>query len=60
MVAKLNTTINGILSGGPAAQMLRDRGYDLNPVSPEVFGRFLGAEVTRWSKAIREFGVKIN
>jgi tripartite-type tricarboxylate transporter receptor subunit TctC len=60
VVAKLNTTINGILSGGPAAQMLRDRGYDLNPVSPEAFGRFLGAEVTRWSKAIREFGVKIN
>lgn len=60
VVAKLNTTINGILSSGPAAQMLRDRGYDLNPVSPEAFGRFLGAEVTRWSKAIREFGVKIN
>ena len=58
VVTKLNTTINGILSGGPAAQILRERGYDLNPVSPEVFGKFLGAEVSRWSKAIKEFGVK--
>jgi len=59
-VTRLNTTINGILSGGPAAQMLRDRGYDLNPVSPEAFGKFLGAEVARWSKAINDFGVKPN
>jgi len=58
VVTKLNGTINGILSGGPAAQLLRDRGYDLNPVSPEAFGKFLGAEVARWSKAIRDFGVK--
>jgi|LNFM01.2.fsa_nt_gb tripartite-type tricarboxylate transporter receptor subunit TctC len=58
VVTKLNTTINGILAGGPAAQILRERGYDLNPVSPEAFGKFLGAEVSRWSKAIREFGVK--
>ncbi|MBY0436664.1 MAG: tripartite tricarboxylate transporter substrate binding protein [Burkholderiales bacterium] len=58
VVTKLNTTINGILAGGPAAQILRERGYDLNPVSPEAFGKFLGAEVSRWSKAIKEFGVK--
>ena len=59
VVTKLNATINGILSGtGPSAQVLRERGYDLNPVSPEAFGKFLGAEVARWSKAIKEFGVK--
>jgi tripartite-type tricarboxylate transporter receptor subunit TctC len=59
VVAKLNRTINGILSGsGPAAQVLRERGYDLNPTSPEAFGKFLGTEVARWSKAVKEFGVK--
>jgi tripartite-type tricarboxylate transporter receptor subunit TctC len=59
VVMKLNATINGILSGtGPSAQTLRERGYDLNPVSPEAFGKFLGAEVARWSKAVKAFGIK--
>ena len=58
VVARLNTAINRILSGGAGAQVLRERGYDLNPATPEAFGSFLATEVDRWSKAIRQFGVK--
>lgn len=60
MVVKLNKTINGILAGGPSADLLRARGYDLNPRSPEAFGNFLGSEVTRWSKAVKQYGVTAN
>lgn len=58
VVDRLNGAINRVLSGGPAAQVLRDRGYDLNPQSPEAFGKFLASEVVRWSKAVRQYGVK--
>jgi len=57
-VERLNVALNRVLSGGTAAQVLRDRGYDLNPQSPEAFGKFLSAEVVRWSRAVREYGVK--
>ena len=57
-VERLNGAINRVLSGGPAAQVLRDRGYDINPQSPESFGKFLASEVVRWSKAVRQYGVK--
>ncbi|MBC7779923.1 MAG: tripartite tricarboxylate transporter substrate binding protein [Proteobacteria bacterium] len=58
IVVKLNGALNNVLSGGQAAQLLRERGYDLNPASPEAFGKFLGTEVTRWSKAVKQYGVK--
>jgi tripartite-type tricarboxylate transporter receptor subunit TctC len=60
VVMKLNAAVNRVLTSGPASEVLRDRGYDLNPASPEAFGKFLGAEVTRWTKAIKDFGVKAN
>ncbi len=58
IVERLNAAINRVLSGGQAASLLRERGYDLNPSSPEAFGRFLGTEVVRWSKAVKDYGVK--
>jgi tripartite-type tricarboxylate transporter receptor subunit TctC len=58
IVDKLNLAINRVLSGGTAANLLRERGYDLNPASPEAFGKFLGSEVVRWSKAVKQYGIK--
>lgn len=58
IVERLNVSINRVLSGGSAAQVLRDRGYDLNPQSPESFAKFLASEVVRWSTAVRQYGVK--
>lgn len=60
VIAKLNATINKIITDGQAAQILRSRGYELSPASPEAFGKFLGSEVTRWSKAVKDYDVKAN
>jgi len=60
VIVKLNATINEIIKDGHAAQLLRNRGYELNPTSPEAFGKFLGSEVTRWSKAVKDYDVKGN
>jgi tripartite-type tricarboxylate transporter receptor subunit TctC len=58
IVTRLNTELNRILSGGQAAQVLRNRGLEPSPVTPEEFGRFLKAEVARWSQAVKQYNVK--
>jgi tripartite-type tricarboxylate transporter receptor subunit TctC len=58
VVNRINAALNKILSGGPAAQTLRDRGFDPMPMSPEDFGKYLRTEVARWAKAVKQYGVK--
>ena len=58
VIARLNTEVVGILTKGEAAQFLMKRGYDPAPTTPEEFGRYLQSEVARWSKAVKQFGIK--
>jgi len=58
VVMRLNEAVNKVLSGGPAAQTLKDRGFDPTPMSPDDFGKYLRAEVARWAKAVRQYDVK--
>ena len=58
VIARLNAEIVKILSGGEAAQQLSARGYDPAPTTPEAFGRYLQSEVARWTKAVKQFGIK--
>lgn len=58
VVARLNREINKVLSGGPGAQSLRDRGLEPAPLTPEEFSGFLKSEVARWSQAVRQYGIK--
>jgi tripartite-type tricarboxylate transporter receptor subunit TctC len=39
------------------AQLLQKRGYDPAPTTPEEFGRYLRSEITRWTKAVKQFGI---
>jgi tripartite-type tricarboxylate transporter receptor subunit TctC len=58
VIARLNGDLVKILSSGDAAQLLSKRGYDPAPTTPEEFGRYLQSEVVRWSKAVKQFGIK--
>jgi len=58
VVKRLNEAVNKVLSGGPAAQTLKDRGFDPTPMSPDAFGKYLRAEVARWAKAVKQYDVK--
>ena len=58
VIARLNGELRTILSTGEAARILGRRGYDPAPTTPEAFGAYLKAEVARWSKAVRQFGIK--
>ncbi len=58
IIRKINADLAKILSAGEAAQTLRARGYEPTPTSPEQFGKFMRAEIARWSKAVKDYDIK--
>jgi len=57
IITKLNTAVTGVLNGD-AGKVLRERGYDPTPTTPEAFGKFMHSEIVRWGKAVKEYGIK--
>jgi tripartite-type tricarboxylate transporter receptor subunit TctC len=57
IIKRLNADLVKVLSSGESPQLLRTRGYDPTPTSSEEFGRFMRAEIARWSKAVKEYGI---
>jgi len=57
VIDTLNAAFTGVLRGD-TGKMLRDRGYEPVPTTPEEFGNFMRSEIARWSKAVKEFGIK--
>ncbi len=58
IIARLNKEIVAVLSGGDVPKSLMSRGYDPTPTTPEEFGKYLQSEVARWSRAIKQYGIK--
>ena len=58
IIKRVNADIVKVLSSGEVPQTLRTRGYDPKPSTPEEFGAFLRTEIARWSKAVKEYGIK--
>jgi len=58
IIDKLNAVTTKILSGGDAANFLRERGYEPSPTTPDDFGRYMKTEIARWSKAVSDYNVK--
>jgi tripartite-type tricarboxylate transporter receptor subunit TctC len=58
IVNRLNSDIVAVLSTGETPKLLATRGYEPTPTTPEAFGRYLQSEVARWSKAVKEYGIK--
>jgi len=57
IVKRLNADIVKVLTTSDAAQQLRTRGYEPVPTSPEEFGTFMRAEIVRWTKAVKDYGI---
>ena len=58
IIARLNKDIVAVLTSGDTPKMLMTRGYDPAPMTPEAFRKYLQSEVARWSKAIKQYGIK--
>jgi tripartite-type tricarboxylate transporter receptor subunit TctC len=60
IVAKLNADIVKALSDPQVKQRLLDAGCEANPGTPEEFGRFLRAEIVKYTKVVKDANVKVD
>lgn len=60
VVAKLNTAFNQALKDPDIKTKLADQGLDITGGTPERFGDHIRTETIRWSKVIKEAGVKLD
>jgi tripartite-type tricarboxylate transporter receptor subunit TctC len=58
VIDRLNRDFVAVLTTGETPKMLLTRGYDPAPMTPEAFGKYLQAEVARWAKAVKQYGIK--
>lgn len=58
LVKKVNEDIGRILSMKDVKERLAADGWDPWPISPEVFGEFIRAELKKWGKVVRESGAR--
>jgi len=58
IIARLNQDIVAVLTTGETPKLLINRGYEPAPMSPDAFRKYLQAEIARWSKAIKQYGIK--
>ena len=58
IVDRLNKEIVAVLTTGETPKLLMTRGYDPTPTTPEAFAKYLRSEVERWSKAVKQYGIK--
>jgi tripartite-type tricarboxylate transporter receptor subunit TctC len=57
-ISTLNAELNRALASGSASALLRDRGFEPAPGTPEAFDRLLRADLVRWSAAIRKYNIR--
>ena len=60
VVAQLNAAINQALKTDKMRDALGKLGVDPGGGSPEEFGGLVRAEIARWTKVIKDAGIKIN
>jgi tripartite-type tricarboxylate transporter receptor subunit TctC len=60
VIARLNEAINKALKTDKVRDALAKVGTDVGGGQPEAFGALLRSEIARWSKVIKEAGIKIN
>jgi tripartite-type tricarboxylate transporter receptor subunit TctC len=58
IIERLNKDIVAVLSTGETPKLLSARGYEPSPTSPEAFAKYLQQEVDRWTRAVKEYGIK--
>jgi tripartite-type tricarboxylate transporter receptor subunit TctC len=60
VIARLNAAINKALDTDKVREALAKVGTDVGGGRPEAFGALVNGEIVRWSKVIREAGIKIH
>jgi len=60
VVDKLYNATTAILNDPDMRQRLAALGFDLSPMTVKEFNEFVGAELVKWSKLVKDSGAKVN
>lgn len=60
VVDKLYNATTAILKDPDMRQRLAALGFDLTPMSVKEFNEFVGAELVKWTKLVKDSGAKVN
>ena len=60
VIARLNTAMSGLLKQPDVQNSLRTFGTEIVYRTPSEFGEFVRDEQKKWSKVVKEIGLKVN
>ena len=58
IIARLNSVMNKMLETPDVQQRFFQLGTEATPVTPAELGRYVRGEIARWSKTVKEMGIK--
>jgi tripartite-type tricarboxylate transporter receptor subunit TctC len=57
VVSRLHSELEGVLKSAETKKRLESEGADIVRMDPAEFGRFMSAEMVKWTKVVREAGI---
>lgn len=60
ITSRLNTEINALVSAPDVRERLAQLGAEPANLTPDAFGRYVRAEIARWSKVVRDSGARLD
>jgi len=60
VVQKLSSTLQQALATPALREKLQEQGFDVVASSPEAYAKLIRDEIDRWSKVVREGGIKVD
>jgi len=59
IVDRLNKEIRALLTSDEVKKLFQNEGADVDYLGPAEFGPFIGREITKWSKVVKEANIKV-
>jgi tripartite-type tricarboxylate transporter receptor subunit TctC len=59
IIELLNAETRKVVAGADLADLYARDGYDAAAMSPDELDRFLGVQIAKWTKVVREAGIKL-
>ena len=60
IIKTINATVLKVVAIPETQQRLVDQGYDVQGSTPEAFGKLIDADIAKYSKVIREAGIRVD
>jgi tripartite-type tricarboxylate transporter receptor subunit TctC len=59
VIERLNAALNASLAQPEVRDRLAEQGADVQPTTPQQFAQFMRDEVAKWTRLVRETGIRV-